>query len=160
MIVKLETINITEIARLVYAQDHRFHEAIKAAEHVLRRDLREVPRSDRMFHWLQQRVFADALSTAQHQCVIDLLARMLDAVCQPSHDVIEIVGIDFMDMVKPSIGGSGISQFDHRRAIQVETADIIAIDPTALRDQLVTNDHGQPWCPSHLLDRFVLIEPR
>ena len=43
------------------------------AEHVLRRDLVEIPGPDRRLHRLQQRVLADPLRAAEDQRVIDLL---------------------------------------------------------------------------------------
>jgi hypothetical protein len=64
VVVELETIDVTEVARLVHPQDNGFQKAVEPAEQMLRRDFRKIPRADRMLYRLEQRVFADALQAA------------------------------------------------------------------------------------------------
>jgi hypothetical protein len=44
--------------------------------------------------WLQKCVLASARITAQHQRVVNLVARMLAVVGEPANDVLGVVGID------------------------------------------------------------------
>ena len=87
MIVEGEAVELAEVARLADAQDHRFQEAVEAAEHLLRRHLGEIPGADRVLDRLQQRVLADALLAAEHQRVVDLLVRPLHAMRAPADDM-------------------------------------------------------------------------
>ena len=73
VVIELEAVVLAEIARFADAQDDGLQVAVEAAEHVLRRDLGEVPRSDRALHRLEDGVLADALRAAENQRVVDLL---------------------------------------------------------------------------------------
>ena len=83
MIVKFEAVEFAEIARLADAQDYRFQITVESPEHVLRRNLSEVPRPDRTLHGFERSVLADALRAAEHQSVVDLLCRPLHPVGEP-----------------------------------------------------------------------------
>ena len=84
VVVEGEAVDLAEVARLGDAQDHRLEESVEAAEQLHRRHLGEVPRADRVLDRLEQRVLADALGAAEHERVVDLLGRELDAVRQPA----------------------------------------------------------------------------
>ena len=61
MIVELETIVFTQVARLVDAQDDGFQKAIEATEDLRRRHLLEIPWSNSVFDWFEQGVLANTL---------------------------------------------------------------------------------------------------
>ena len=104
MVVEVEAIDLAEVARLVDAQDDGLDEAVETAQQFGRRHLVEIPRPDGVLDRLEHRVLADALRAAQHQRVVDLLARALHAVRQPADDVLGVVGIDLADVVEPRLG--------------------------------------------------------
>ena len=97
--------------RLADPQDHGLQEAVEAAEQDRRRDLRDIPRADRVFRWLEQGVLPDPLSAAQHQRVVDLLGRPLHPVRQPGDDMLGIGGVDFVHVVDPQIRLGGIAGY-------------------------------------------------
>src|SRR5262245_39582751 len=83
MLVKAKTVStfsITEVASFVYAQNHRLGEVIEPTEQMRRRHVMEIPRTDRILDRLEHRVFADALGTAKHEGVVDLLLGALHAL--------------------------------------------------------------------------------
>jgi hypothetical protein len=49
VVIELKAVDVAKIARFAHAQDDGFQEAVEAAEHLLRRDLREVPWADCAF---------------------------------------------------------------------------------------------------------------
>jgi hypothetical protein len=120
----------------------------------------KIPRSNGVFERLDHRVLADALRTAQHECVVDLVGGMLHALRQPLNDMAGVIGIDLAHMVKPRSGLCSVAQLNPRRPIEVEAGDVFAIDPTAVDDQAIGNEHRLARAPGHLLDRSILIEPR
>ena len=119
VVVEGEAVELAEVARLADAQDHRLEEPVEAAEHLLRRDLEEIPGTDRVLDRLEQRVLADALFAAEHQGVVDLVGRLLNAMRQPADDVAGIVAVELLDVVQPAIGVTG-DRRDDRRAVEVE----------------------------------------
>jgi hypothetical protein len=69
------SIDVPEIARPAHAEDDALHEPVEATQQVSGRYLGKVPRPDGVLDGLEQRVLADALRTAEHQRVINLLVR-------------------------------------------------------------------------------------
>ena len=115
VIVEGEAVELAEVARLADAQDHRFQEAVEAAEHLLRRHLVEIPRADRVLDRLEHRVLADALLAAEHQRVVDLLGGLLHAMRAPAHDMGRVVAVEPLDMIEPAVGIAGDRLHDRRR---------------------------------------------
>ena len=121
MVVKLETVNLAQVARLIDAQDDGFHKAIEAPEHHLWRHLGEIPRPDGALRRLQQRVLTDALRAAKDQSVIEVLdMRLLHAPREPFDDVVGVVGIDLIDVIEPALSFEGVAGRDQRRPILIE----------------------------------------
>ena len=65
-----------------------------------------------MLYRFEHRVLADALGTAQQQCMIDLFLRALHPVGKPWQDMIGIVGIDFVNVIKPRARFGRVARFD------------------------------------------------
>src|SRR5262249_40296422 len=101
------------------------------AEHVLGRDLVEIPWADSVFDRLEQRVLADALVAAEDERVVDLLLRALHAMREPCNDVFGIMGVNLIHVFRPWIGFADVSLLEHRRAIKVEATHAFALDPAA-----------------------------
>ena len=75
VIVEGKAVELAEIARLADAQDHRFQEAIEAAEHCCGETSVKFHGPIGVLDRLQQRVLADALLAAEHERVVDLLVQ-------------------------------------------------------------------------------------
>ena len=54
--------------------------------------------------WFQHRVFADAVGAAEKQRVVEFLPRTLYPVRKPLDDMLDIIGIDFLDVIEPRPG--------------------------------------------------------
>ena len=78
----------------------------------------KIPWSDGVLDRFQQGVFADALVTAQHQCVVDLVAGMLPVMRQPANDVVGVVRVDFVHVVEP---GGGLAACRPARCAAADT---------------------------------------
>jgi hypothetical protein len=92
------SIDVPEIARPAHAEDDALHEPVEATQQVSGRYLGKVPRPDGVLDGLEQRVLADALRTAEHQRVINLLVRTLHAMRHPRHDVLRIGAVNRPDV--------------------------------------------------------------
>ena len=137
VIVKLEAVELAQIARLADPQDHRLQEAVEPPQHLLRRHLLKIPGPDRVFDRLEQRVLADPLLPAENKRVVDLLLRSLHPVRKPIDDVVGLVRVNQPNVIEPSV-----RPFPDRPArlsgpIEIETCDATAFDPAALKDELV-----------------------
>src|SRR5262245_28694075 len=62
-------------------------------------------------------------------------------------------------MVEPRSRLGRGAKLDKRRAVEVEAAHVLALDPSAHRDQPVRNLQRQAGCPGQPFDRPVLVEP-
>jgi hypothetical protein len=80
VLIEGDATTVAEVSSLADAQYDTLHEAVKAPEQVRRRNVREIPRADCVLDWLQDGVLPNALSTPQHECVVDLFARTLHAM--------------------------------------------------------------------------------
>jgi hypothetical protein len=160
MVIELEPIDIAEVSRLAYAQDHRFEEPIEPPEHVVRRHLMEIPRPHRALDRLKRCILADALTATEHDGVIDLVSRALHAVRQPVKQVLNVVAKHAVHVVEPWPGLGGSAGDDRWCSIEVEAFNAAMLDPAAFGDQSAVNNHWQAGRPCHLLDRPVPIEPR
>ena len=159
MIIELEAVVLAEIARFADAQNDGPQVAIEAAEHVLRRDLGEVPRSDSTLHGLEGGVLADALCSAEHQRVVNFLGRSLPTMCEPLEDMLGAVAEHAVQVVEPRPGFVRIAQHNVRRAVEVEARHAWVFDPATLCKEPVLDQQRLARRPGHLLDRLVLIEP-
>ena len=97
--------------------------------------------------------------TTEHERVVDFLVRALPALCEPFDDVLGVGGINPINVIEPTLGLGSVAGYDYRRAIEVEDRYVFALDPSALRYEAVADQHWLSWCPGHLLDGLVLIEP-
>ncbi len=107
VVVELEAVDVAEVSRLADAQDDGLRKAVEPSQHLLGRDLDEIPGADRILDRLQQCVLADALRTDEDERVVDLLLWLLHPVRQPLDDVLGIVGINLVHVVEPRPGLGG-----------------------------------------------------
>ena len=91
--------------------------------------------------------------------MIDLIFGILHAVSEPALDVVDIVGEDLVNVIAPNVSLGSIAGVDLRRAIEVENRASGTFDPAAFGDQAMLDQHWLSWCPRHLLDWMMLIEP-
>src|SRR5215469_8444803 len=124
VIVERKSVGVAEVARLVDAQNDGFEEAIEVSEHVLRRYLVEVPRTDSIFDWFEQGILTDALLSPKNERVIDLLLRTLHSVGEITHDVRGFLAKNLMGVFEPGGGFAGISVFDGWWPVEIETGHV------------------------------------
>src|SRR5262245_52927961 len=96
-VVEGEAVEVTEIACLADAQDHRARIAIELAKHTMGCHVGEIPWPDRLLDRFKDRVLADAGIATQYERMIDLLMRSLHAMCVPSQDVFDVIWKYFLD---------------------------------------------------------------
>src|SRR5262245_16518497 len=91
--------------------------------------------------------------------MVDLLARALHSVRQPSYDMLGFVGKDLVDEAQP---GPHVTLLCHDggAAILVKHPGPRPPEPTAIGNEAIINQRWLAGCPGHLLDRCVGIEPR
>ena len=104
VVVELEAVELAHVLRFRDPQHDALEEAVEAAEHLLRRDLDEVPRAYGALDGFEQGVLADALKAAEDEPMIDLLVRPLHAMGEQRDDVVGFVGVDRPDMRDPRPG--------------------------------------------------------
>src|ERR1700733_3854662 len=66
IIVKLISVELSEISRFANTQDNRLKEAVKSTHQLLRRHLVAVPGADSALRRFEQSIFADTLLAAEH----------------------------------------------------------------------------------------------
>lgn len=98
---------LAEVPGLADAEDDGIQEFREASQALLWRNLLEVPRSNCVLDWFEQGILADALFTAEYQRVVDLYVWVLDAMGEPSNDMVGVVGVDIPDVVDPLAGQAG-----------------------------------------------------
>jgi hypothetical protein len=113
-----------------------------------------------VFDGFEERVFSNPLCASENKRVVDLVVWTLNSVGEPVNYVLCLIGIDIPKVMQPLGCLSRIAIQDYRRSIQIKYRGASVLDPPALEDKLVVDDHGQTWCPYHLFDRFILVEPR
>jgi hypothetical protein len=114
---------------------------------------------DRSLQGFKQSVLADALSASKNQRVVDLLSWPLHAMREPINDMLGIIAENFADVVEPRPRLGRITLLADRWSIEVETGDVLALNPSTIRYQAITNEHGQARRPRHLLNRYIPVEP-
>src|SRR5262249_51315940 len=126
-----------------------------------RRYLVKIPGADGMLDRLEQRILADALRSAEHEPVVDLLLGSLYPLRQPPDDMVRVPrGVeDAAHVLDPRAGLGGVAHLDAGRPIEVEAGHALAAHPAAVDHQPVGNELRQAWAPGHLLNRPVLVEP-
>src|SRR6266446_8130227 len=112
-----------------------------------------------MFDGFEDRILANTLQAAQHKGVIYFLLRVLHPMGEPFDDMIPVVREDAFHVIEPAAGLARVAPLDRWRSIESEATHVRTSDPSALGDEPIRNDHRQPRCPCHLLDRVVLVEP-
>src|SRR6516165_5152979 len=90
VVVELEPVDLAQVAALAHPQDHGLDVTVEAPEQMRRRHLDEVPGSDSMLEWFEQRVLAYTLIAAEHERVVDLLRRALHSLREPANDVVRL----------------------------------------------------------------------
>jgi hypothetical protein len=103
---------------------------------MLRRDLGEVPRPDRLLDRLEQGVLADSLGAAENKGMVDFLMRPLDPVGKPSDDMAGVIAEKAVGMVKPWVGASG-SSGDGWGPVKVKHGASRPLDPSAVGNEPV-----------------------
>ena len=91
--------------------------------------------------------------------MVDLLARTLNAMGEPTDDVRRFVGEDSIDVIQPGRGFFGITLSLFWRPVQVEAAGALVRNPSAIRDQAILDYHRLARGPGHLIDRAVAVQP-
>src|SRR5262245_4174128 len=92
--------------------------------------------------------------------MINLFAWSLHSMRQPRDDMGRVVGAkNGMDMVEPRSGFGCVAELDERRAVEVEAAHALALDPSAARYESIFNPQREARRPGHRFDWPVLIEP-
>jgi hypothetical protein len=129
MLVEFEAIELTKIARFADPQDNRLHEPVEPAKHLHRRDVLEIPWTNRMLHRLEHRVLADTWLSGEYKGVIDLNFWLLPSLREPFDDMIGIVGKDHMHEINPPTSLVWIAQVNVRRPVQIEAAHAVSVDP-------------------------------
>jgi hypothetical protein len=84
-----------------------------------------------VFEGLEQGVFANAVSTAQYECVIGLVARLLNTMCEPPHDVVNVLTEETLHMINPPDRLLLLANGSLRRYVEVETRATELSHPTA-----------------------------
>ena len=100
-LVEGEAVDVAEVFAFRDAQYDRLGEFVEVAQHRLRRNFGEVPRTDSDLQRREKGVLADALLAAENQRVVDLLAGPLRAMGEPAFDVIGFIGPQRMEVVAP-----------------------------------------------------------
>jgi hypothetical protein len=145
VLIEGKAIMFTVIARLAHSQDHRLGEAVKPAHQMRRADVLKIPVTDCRLDRLERRVLADALISAQHQGVIDLFARALDAMRGPIHNMRRMIAVDALDVLDPFTRLHRITKADHRRPVEIENpASRPADHPRQPLPFLSPNDRNRP----------------
>ena len=85
--------------------------------------------ADGSFDPLDHCVFADPWVTAEEQRVIDLFPRSLHPMGEPADDVIDIVGINFPDVVEPRLDVARIARPAWRRQVEIEHGGARTTEP-------------------------------
>ena len=121
---------------------------------------RKIPRTDCLLQRRKDRILTDTGRAAEHQGVVDLIARPLAALCEVFEEMPVILGINFLHQPDPKAGFRRIARLDPWPPVEVETRRFRFIEPSAVGNELVYDEHRLGRCPCHLLHRPVLIEPR
>ena len=79
---------------------------------------------------------------------------------QPLDDVLGVCLLEHLvNVIEPRLRLGCIAKLETRRAVQIEGAYASALDPAAVYDQPVGNQHWLSRTPGHAFDALVLIEP-
>ena len=70
---------------------------------------------------------------------------------QPVESVFYVVTKNLVGVVKPGGGFGGVARNYRRRQVQIERGDALTLDPTAVRDKAIMDDHRHAGYPRHLL---------
>src|SRR5262249_18862094 len=133
VVIELITAGVSQVARLIHAQNHTFEKSVEVSENLLRRNLLKIPGTDGALHLLQRRIFCGALLlNAEHERMVDLLLRTLHSLRKPFDDVLSIVAENFVQMLKPRTGLVGIAPLDHWWPIEIEADIPLLFDPATL----------------------------
>jgi len=95
----------------------------------------KIPGADGVLDWFEQRVLADPLRAAEHECMVNLLARTLRSMREPRNDMGGVIRIEHADVIEPRAGFGGVvARLDPRRPVLVERGCALALNPTTHDD--------------------------
>src|SRR5262245_56229750 len=91
--------------------------------------------------------------------MVDFVARLLHTMRQPVEQVLDIVTEYAVHVIEPRRRCAGVAGDDRWRSVEVEAFDATVLDPSALRNQPIVDDHRLARGPGYLLDRQIAIKP-
>src|SRR5262249_13985005 len=83
------------------------------------------------------------------------------AVGKPFDAVLGIVsGVQHLvDVLDPGASLAGVAELDARRPIPVESGGAFLLDPAAVNDDAILDQHGLAGAPRRLIDAAFSVEP-